>query len=195
MSSTVSPEHKASIRISRQDYHRQYDESGQCVELIDGLVYQMTPSSPRHANALNRLARRIARQVDDRQVIIRTEQPLHLGEASDPEPDVASVRGPEARYDLEHPGRDDVLLIVEVSDTSVRHNRTIKVPLYAANEIPEVWIVNLKAREAEVFRQPLSRERRYQHVAKFAAGALPEPLNLPGLALRLEDVLPAPGRA
>ncbi len=195
MSSSVSPEPKATVRISRQDYHRQYDESGERVELIEGLVYQMIPSSPRHANAVTRLARRMARQVDDRQVIIRTEQPLHLGEASDPEPDVALVRAPEARYDTEHPGSDDVLLLVEVSDTSVRHDRTIKVPLYAAYEIPEVWIVNLRAGEAEVFRQPLSRERRYKYVAKVAAGPLPEPVNVPGLALRLEDVLPGPGRA
>lgn len=109
-------------------------------------------------------------------MLVRTEQPLRLGSTSDPEPALTLVRGPEARYDTEHPGREDVLLIVEVSDSSVQHDRTIKLPLYAAHEIPEVWIVNLPARAIEVFRDPVKPERRYAQAAKYIAGPLPQPL-------------------
>lgn len=190
MSSTPSPRPQATAPISRERYHRQYDESGEHVERIEGRVYTMTPSSPQHASVVNRLARRMARRINDQHVIIRTEQPLQLGEGSDPEPDVTLVRGPEARNDAAHPNKDDVLLLVEVSDTSLRHDRTIKLPLYAAHEIPEVWIVSLRAREVEVFRDPVRPEGRYEHAAKYAAGLLPEPLAVPGLALRVEAVFP-----
>ena len=190
MSSTPSPGPKATAPISRERYHRQYDESGEHVERIEGRVYPMTPSSPQHASVVNRLARRIARQIDDQRIIVRTEQPLQLGEGSDPEPDVALVRGPEARYDASHPKADDVLLVVEVSDTRLRHDRTIKLPLYAAHAIPELWLVNVRAREFEVFRNPLGQERRYAHAATYAAGLLPEPLAVPGLVLRVDEAFP-----
>lgn len=193
LSNPASAEPKASERLSRQAYHRRYDESGEHVELIEGRLYRMTPSSPQHASAVNRLARRLMRQVDEAAMIVRTEQPLHLGSTSDPEPGLALVRSPETRYDAEHPGREDVLLIIEVSESSVRHDRTIKLPLYAEHEIQEVWILNLRAQEVEVFRDPVKAERRYTDAAKYTAGPLPQPLAAPGLRLAVADVLPSSG--
>lgn len=86
--------------------------------------------------------------------IVRIQNPVVLSEYSEPEPDVALVSLSETRYLEQHPGPDEVLLLIEVADTSLEKDRNVKVPLYACAGIPEVWLVNLIDKSIEQHTQP-----------------------------------------
>ena len=83
-----------------------------------------------------------------------------LGTYSEPEPDVALLKPREDFYTTTHPVPDDVLLIIEVADTTVHYDREVKVPLYASTGIPEVWLIDLARKAVEVYRQPSARGYR-----------------------------------
>jgi len=99
------------------------------------------------------LTRVVSRRFADR-AVVRVQNPIRLDEYSEPEPDVALLRLPPERYADAHPAPEDVLLVVEVADTSLGRDRSRKLPLYAGAGIAEVWIVNVDARGIEVYRKP-----------------------------------------
>jgi len=160
------------------------------VELLDGEVVVMTPIGVRHQACVDRLNRRVfSRRFDDR-AVVRVQGPVRLDGHSEPEPDVALLRLPLERYYVAHPTPEDVLLIVEVADTSLQRDRRGKVPLYASAGIAEVWIVNVEARETEVYRQPSGD--RYTKVQHLRDGKV-TPLAFPDETIDIEDILgPAP---
>jgi Uma2 family endonuclease len=84
---------------------------------------------------------------------VSVQNPLVLGIYSAPQPDIALLRPREDFYTTRHPGPDDVLLVIEVADTTLRDDREVKVPLYAAHGIPEVWLVDVEKKEVHVFRE------------------------------------------
>lgn len=139
------------------DYHRLVDvgmlEPDARVELLDGQVVDMSPIGPRHAGTVNWLADRLRQLVGDR-AIVSVQNPVALDEYSEPEPDLALLAPRADYYRSAHPRRDDVLLIVEIADTTLEKDRDVKLPLYARAGIPEVWIVNLNAACTEVYREP-----------------------------------------
>ncbi len=123
------------------------------MELIEGEILHMAPIGFNHAGHVNRLARLfILMQIEEAQA--RIQSPLQLGDLSEPEPDFALVRSEVSDYTTRHPNAADVLLLVEVSDTTLRFDRNQKLHLYAAHQIPEYWIVNLIDNCLEVYRQP-----------------------------------------
>ena len=81
------------------------------------------------------------------------KNPVLLNDWSAPQPDIALVR--QARYDKQHPQVNDILLIIEVADTTAHYDRTVKVPLYARHGIPEMWLIDLPKRVIEVYREPV----------------------------------------
>ena len=100
------------------------------VELIEGEILEMSPMGRRHAACVDRLTRLLVRGVGDA-AIVRVQNPIVLSDHNEPQPDLALLRPRVDFYTAEHPGPEDALLVVEVSDSSVEYDRQIKVPLYA----------------------------------------------------------------
>lgn len=111
------------------------------VELIDGEICDMTPIGPLHAWLVNRLNRRIVTLLSDR-AYVSVQNPIRLGLHTEPQPDLVIARGGEDDYADHHPAADDVLLVIEVADSSLRYDRLAKMPLYARFGIPEAWLVD-----------------------------------------------------
>lgn len=120
------------------------------IELLDGEIVAMSPVGPRHSWCVKRLGQIFGALGG--QIILSIQDPLHLDERSDPEPDLALLRpGTSQRA---HPGPADVLLVIEVSSSSLAIDRDVKGPLYAAAGIPEFWLVDLDRERLEVYREP-----------------------------------------
>jgi Uma2 family endonuclease len=143
-------------RLSVHDYRRMGEagvfEPDARVELIEGEVIDMAPIGTRHAAMVTRLGR-LLRAAED-EAIVRVQNPIRLDDFSEPEPDLALVRHRDDFYAAAHPEAEDILLLIEVTDTSARYDREIKLPLYARHGVGEVWIVELEARLVRFFRQP-----------------------------------------
>lgn len=144
-------------RLSVEDYYRM-GEAGifgedDRVELIDGDIIDMAPIGSRHAGTLKRLATLFRDAVGDK-AIVSVQDPVRLDHHSEPQPDLALLRPREDYYYGAHPRPPDVLLIVEVSESSLAYDQQVKVPLYARRGIPEVWLVDLAAHAVLVHRGP-----------------------------------------
>ena len=123
------------------------------VELIEGEIIHMAPSGPPHAGVLSFLATRLQTAAQGK-AIVRPQLPLHIDDFSEPEPDFALVKPRVDHYKSLHPVPGDVLLLVEVSQSSRAYDRKRKLPLYAACGIPEYWIVDVVKPVLHVFRTP-----------------------------------------
>jgi len=156
------------------------------VELLDGEIVEMTPIGDRHAACVDWLNHALVTAVSGR-AIVRVQNPVRLGPRSEPQPDVALLRYRPDFYRAGHPGPDDVLIVIEVGDSSVDFDREVKTPLYAAADIPEVWIVDLLAERVEVYRGP--GPRSYADVARRARGERISPVTLPDLVLDVSAIL------
>jgi Uma2 family endonuclease len=131
-------------------------------ELLDGIITPRMPQNTPHASASSRLERRLARMIPN-EWILRAQKPVTLG-TSEPEPDVAIVRGPEELYDTRHPRGRDIALVVEVSDSSLDNDTGEKLRIYAAARIPVYWIVDLTDRRVRTYTQPRAGKRpTYTH--------------------------------
>jgi len=123
------------------------------VELIEGEIIDMVPIGSRHNRAVIHLTRLFTLAVGDL-AIIQPQGPVRLGQESEPEPDIAVLRPRADEYGSAHPAAADVLLVVEVSDSTLHYDQEVKLPLYARNGIPEVWIVDLHNGELHFHRRP-----------------------------------------
>ncbi len=123
------------------------------VELIDGEVIEMPPVGAAHAITVTEVQRTLERAVDDA-AIVRVQNPTHLGRHDEPQSDLALVTPPASKYRLRHPRPGDVLLLIEVADTTLRFDRDVKLGCYARVSIPEVWLLEVKARTLQCFRGP-----------------------------------------
>lgn len=159
------------------------------VELLEGVIVAMSPSNLPHEAGLRRVSLELFRAVGER-AVIHVQLPLAAGPYSLPEPDVAVVPGTIADYDHHRPTA--ALLVVEVSDTSLKQDRLTKGGIYAAAGFPEYWIVNLVDDCIEVRTAPAPGERRYANVRIARRGELLELTQLPGATIRVDDLLPAP---
>ena len=151
------------------------------LELIEGELFDMAPIGTAHFWTVAQLDRLLNRHLVERALIV-CQGPLSLPN-SEPEPDIMVLKLVDYRQRLPEPA--DVLLLVEVADSSVQYDRTRKLPLYARHGVPEVWLIDLNTRVAEVQRQPAGD--RYQTVTTPNVLA---PLAFPELAIPLEDILP-----
>jgi Uma2 family endonuclease len=121
------------------------------IELIRGVLLEMTPEGPEHSHTISQLTRLLVLAVGDR-ATVRVQHPLAASEDSEPEPDLALVL--PRSYRKEHPKR--ALLLIEVAKSSLRRDREIKARLYAEAGVPEYWVVLLKKRIVEVYTAPMS---------------------------------------
>jgi Uma2 family endonuclease len=166
MVTTVSvplPEPFQRHRLTIGDYHRM-GEAGiltedSRVELIEGALIDMAPIGSPHAGMVKRLNRIFDRAVGS-QAIVSVQDPVLLGQYSEPQPDIALLRPRDDFYAKSHPHPKDVLLIVEVADSSLRYDREVKIPLYARHGIPEVWLVDVEKKQLTVFHTPAQQAYR-----------------------------------
>lgn len=127
---------------------------GQAVELLEGEIYTMSPVNSPHAGMVNKLNRLLMNVLNLEKHVIAVQNPIRINNTSEPEPDLAVLRYRADFYQHAHPSPQDVLLIIEVSDSSLHKDLTIKLPLYAKAGIPEVWIINLADNTLAVYHQP-----------------------------------------
>ena len=136
-----------------------------CVELLDGEIDVMTPIGGRHAACVNRLNRLLGRQVGEA-ALVSVQHPVRLSTLSEPGPDIALLRPRADDYAQDHPSASDVLLLIEVADTSLDTDRAVKLPLYAQALAPEVWLVDLVADQIHRYTEP--------HGVGIAGSAVPD---------------------
>jgi Uma2 family endonuclease len=156
------------------------------VELLEGEIVAMSPIGSRHAGLVNRLNRLFSQRAGD-QVVVSVQNPVRLGGYSEPQPDLALLRPRADFYTSSHPGPEDVLLAVEVAETSAAVDREVKVPLYARFGVPEVWLVDLAGDQVEVFREPSAEG--YREVRVLRRGESLAPAFLPDLLVPVDAVL------
>ena len=177
--------------FTRDEYHALSDIlRDRHVELLEGEIIEMAPIGPSHAAITQPLTDLIAKAFGPG-FSVRSQTPVALGDernASEPEPDVAVVAGSWRDYLSRQPGPADIKLIVEIADSSLSYDRTIKAALYATAGIPEYWIVNLLERQLEVYREP--GEAGYAAVSNYLAGGSVEPLFAPGSNVVVTDFMP-----
>ena len=129
------------------------------VELINGEIIAMSPINSPHGGHVKSINALFTKLLGD-QAIVSVQDPLVIGDASEPEPDVMLLKPRDDFYTNAHPQPSDVYLLIEVADSSLPIDRKVKLPVYAAAGVPEVWIVNLTDKQIEVFRSPSAE--RYQ---------------------------------
>ena len=167
--------------FSVQDYYRMAEtgilRADARVELIEGEIIDMPPIGSRHAGTVNQLSRILQKSVGER-AIVQVQNPVRLSESSEPEPDISLLYPRADFYKSAHPASSDVLLIIEVAETTLAYDRSVKAPLYARSGIPEYWIIDLEHGQLERYREP--HELTYARVDRpavdrpIALEALPE---------------------
>jgi Uma2 family endonuclease len=160
------------------------DESDR-VELIEGEMIDMAPIGSRHAFIVNRLSQALSVSGAKGQYLVSTQNPVRLGDRSEPQPDLALLKN--GNYMDALPTATDVLLIVEVSDTTLEYDRDVKLALYARHGIPEVWLLDVNASELTIYREPA--DGQYRLIRKPQPTEAVTPTLVPGIALRLAEVM------
>jgi Uma2 family endonuclease len=179
---------------TREEYY-QMGELGffqdQRVELIEGEIIEMAPQKNVHAAVVSLCERAVSRAFGEG-YWVRMQLPLYLTESSEPEPDISvAPGGPRDYIATDHPR--SALLVVEVSETTLRFDRKVKTRLYAAAGIEDYWVVNLIDRQVEVHRKPTtdsSGQSGYEETRTFKSGESITPLAAPGASILVADLLP-----
>jgi Uma2 family endonuclease len=181
---------------TRREYRRLGDlgiiREDEPVELIGGQLIVAEPKNTPHAAAVALVADAL-RLAFGPGWLVRQQDPIALDDDSEPEPDVSVVRGSPRDYLTDHPARP--VLVVEVAESSLRFDRREKGSLYARAGLPEYWIVNLRGRRLEVYRDPAPADAtpfgwRYRDVKAFLADARVSPLGRPDVTVAVADLLP-----
>lgn len=168
------------------------------LELLDGEIVEMSPIGPRHIGGVNRLTATFASRVG-RRATVSVQNPIRLDEHWEPQPDVTLLRRRRDGYARAKPTAADVLLIVEVSDTSGDYDRTVKLRRYAGARIPETWVLNLTGAHElitpeaqgepvlEVYRKPIAGG--YTEVRLLRRGDRIAPEALPDVEIPVDELL------
>lgn len=177
-------------KLDVAEYHRM-GEAGilhedDRVELIEGELIEMAPIGSPHSGTVLGLVHLLVAAVGDR-ARVNVQNPVRLNDHSEPQPDFLVLKPRADNYRDSHPTPVDVFLLVEVADSSLRYDRLVKLPLYARHGIPEVWVVDVEHGVVEVHRDPAGDG--YTMVSREVAGASLSPHLLPGVVLRVADIL------
>lgn len=159
------------------------------VELIRGDIVPMSPINALHAGTLKRLVGLVTAGLAG-QAVFGVQDPILIDENSEPQPDLTICKPRPDDYTEAHPKPDEIWLVVEVSDSSVRYDREVKVPLYASAGIAEVWLLDLNATVLEIYRTPSADG--YKSIQRLKPGDTVSPLAFPDLTLEVAALLPPP---
>ena len=170
------------------EYHRMAEAGilgeDERVELIEGEIVQMAPIGPRHIGGVINLNRLFITRLGDR-AIVSPQNPVVILPRSEPQPDLALLRPRAVSYSRERPRSQDVLLAVEVADTTVRFDRLVKARLYARAGIAEYWLCLALDSAVEVYRGPSADG--YGHVTRHGPGESVSPLAFPDVSFAVTD--------
>lgn len=158
-------------------------------ELIAGEIIEMSPIGTKHAASLSKLAdllRDLTRNLRENRVLIRQQNPVQLSDRTEPQPDIAIVVDRDDYYADAHPQPADILLLIEVADSTIKYDREVKAKLYAKAGILELWIVNLDAQVFEVYRQP--HEGIYTQMQIYQKGQTVSLVCLPDVAIAVSEI-------
>lgn len=177
MSEDLIPRHRFTV----QDYYRMAEVGllapDARVELIEGEVIDMVPQGTHHAEILRRLMTQLVLGARSR-ATVQSQCPLRLDDFSEPEPDFALLKTRKGGYLTGHPGAADTLLVAEVSQSSLRFDRSRKLRLYARHGIPEYWVLDVTAPRLHVFHSPekgsYTQTNAVEQPATIELRALPE---------------------
>jgi len=156
------------------------------VELVCGEVIEMSPIGERHAACVAVLTQLITLRLR-LGALVWAQNPIVLDDYSEPQPDLAILKPRPDNYRTSKPTPGDVLLVIEVSDSTLEYDRKVKMPLYAGAGIPEAWLVNLPEERIEVYSDPAGGE--YQTVRSYARGRRLQSHTLASLRLSVSKVL------
>lgn len=184
-------------RLDLEEYHRLIEMGffgpDDRVELIEGVLHRMSPRGPRHAECLRRLLRVFITTLAGR-AEVSAQGPITIpASGSEPEPDLTLVVPREGGYGDRHPLPNEVLLVVEIAETSLQEDRELKLPVYAAAGIEEYWILNLVDDQIEVYRKPVvlpDGGATYRERILYVRGDQVAPLRFPDCLIEVADVLP-----
>ncbi len=151
------------------EYHRMAETGilteNDRVELINGEIIAMSPINSPHAGHVKRINAFFTRLFGAK-VVISVQDPLAIGNISEPEPDVMLLKPRDDFYANAHPQPNDVYLLIEVADSSLKLDRKVKLPLYASAGVPEVWIINLADQQVEIYRAATKGQYQSKEVAQ-----------------------------
>jgi Uma2 family endonuclease len=171
-----------------EEYHRMGEagilRADERVELIEGEIIEMSPIGTRHAACVRMLTRSVGRSLGD-ELLLDVQNPVRLDGGLEPQPDLAVVRVRDYVDTL--PGPEDVLLVIEVSDTTLAYDRNVKLPLYARANIREAWIVDLPGNAVARHNDP--SEEGYRRMERVGPGRSLASEVLPNLTLQTNAVL------
>ena len=173
------------------EYHRMAEAGILCeddrVELVEGEIIEMPPIGSQHASIVDTISDILRSNLTRQRAIIRVQGPIRLGEKSEPEPDVSILAPRIDAYRDSHPGAADVLLLIEVSDTTLAFDTGRKQALYADAGVREYWVVDITGRRIEVYRGPTAGN--YKQRLLFLPGESIAPLAFPEVSVAVSDVL------
>ncbi len=175
--------------LTVDDYHRM-GEAGilsedDRVELIEGELVEMAPIGSEHVASVGALTHLLVLALGERGIVF-PQSPVRLDAHNEPQADFVVAKPPRHRYRSELPTPEDILLIVEVSASSLGYDRGVKLALYARHAIPEVWVVNLAAQEVEVFRKPAGDQ--YGSTSRVGRSGFLEIEALPGVRIAADPI-------
>lgn len=176
--------------ISVNEYERMGEagifHSDERLELLEGEIYEMSPIGSPHAACVKFLSALLNRLFNGK-MIVSTQDPIRLDDFSEPQPDIALLRWRDDFYKHGHPTPADVLLVIEVADSTVESDRSYKIPLYAKAGIAEAWLVNLPEEKIELYAEPA--DSAYQFTSDFKRGEDVQAHGIADLYVPVADVL------
>ncbi len=173
---SVQETEAVSVQVTRRSFTvAEYERMGQFgilsegerVELVYGEIIQMSPIGKRHAAVVGRLTQIIALLIQ-RTAILWVQNPIRLSNRSEPQPDLMVLKPRPDFYETSRPTPEDVLLVIEASDTTLDYDRKVKVPIYARAGIPETWVVNLPEERIETYADLAGG--KYRTITSYARG-------------------------
>ena len=177
-------------RFRVEDFYRMMEagilpeESGW--EIIDGAVMEKVKITPRNAATVRRLSKTFHHSFREK-VLVSARNPIHIDEFNEPEPDIALLKRRDDYYSQNHPTAEDVLLVIEVSNSTIEYDRDIKKTLYAEAGIVEFWIVNLPDQTIECYSQLKNGNYRLARILE--KGETVESNSVENLKLQVEEIL------
>jgi Uma2 family endonuclease len=156
------------------------------MELINGEIIDMAPIGPSHAGCVRNLIELLSSQ-KGKSALVDVQNPIRLGNTSEPEPDLTLLRPASHFYREKHPTAEDIFLLIEVSDTTVQHDREKKIPLYAKDGIIECWLVDLNEFQVEVYLNPTANG--YTNKRILESGETLIPSQLPHINIPVSEIL------
>lgn len=155
------------------------------LELIEGDIYEISPIGSPHAACVKYLSR-LLNELFGKDSIVGVQDPIRLDDFSEPQPDLTLLRWRGDFYRNAHPTPADVLLVIEVADTTVETDRKVKIPLYARAGVPEVWLVNIPEEAVEIYSEPA--DDAYRVATRNARGEHAQSATLKELTLSVGEL-------